>query len=395
MSEAGPPALAGLRVLDLSRLLPGGYCTMLMADLGADVIKVEEPGTGDALRYSPPYTAAGESGPNLLLNRGKRSVTCNLRAEEGRAFLRDLVRTADVLVESYRPGVMARHGLGYDALREVNPGLVYVAITAYGSDGPYAQRAGHDLNCLGYAGVLSLAGTAAHGPTLPGVQIADLSSGMHALIAALAALRVRDTTGAGQYCDVAMTDAALSLLTMVAAAYGAAGEVPGFGTAPLAGRLAGYGTYRCADGRYLTSGGVEPKFFGQMCVRIGAPELAELQYDRERQDELRERLAAVFATRPRDDWLELLAEHDTCVGPVNDLAEAFADANARARGVVEDVPLPGGSVFPQVTAVPRLTASPGRPGGPPSALGADTDKLLTELGRTPEEIAAARAAGAV
>jgi alpha-methylacyl-CoA racemase len=387
--------LAGLRVLDLSRLLPGGYCTMIMADLGADVVKVEEPGSGDPMRYALPYTSTGDSGLNMLVNRGKRSITCNLRSEEGRAILRDLAATADVLLESNRPGVMNRHGLGYEALREVNPGLVYVAITAYGSDGPYAGRPGHDLNCLGYAGLLSLAGTAHGGPAQPGVQIADLSAGLNAVVAALAALRVRDRTGEGQFCDVAMTDAALSLLTVVAAGYAAAGVVPGFGTAPLAGGFAGYGIYRCADGRYLTTGGVEPKFFAEMCARMDVPELAALQYDRTRQEELRDRLGAAFATRSRDEWVALLAEFDTCVAPVNDLAEAFADPNARARGVIEDLPLPDGSVFPQVTAVPRLSGSPGQPGGRPSDLGADTDTLLAELGLTPDRIAALRAAGAI
>lgn len=388
--------LEGLRVLDLSRLLPGAYATMLLADLGADVVKVEQPGAGDPLRAAPPYTASGESGPHLVLNRGKRSITVNLKAPHGADVLRDLVRGADVLVESFRPGVMARLGVGYDDLSAVNPRLVYAAITGYGATGPYVARAGHDINYLGYAGALSFSGHPETGPWQPGLQIGDLGGGaLPAVVAVLVALRVREETGRGQFCDIAMTDGVLSWLSLHAGAFAATGRALRAGREALNGGLACYGVYRCADDRYVAVGALEAKFFGTLVGALGVPELLEWHVDRERQGELRARLEEIFATRGRDEWIALLGDLDACVAPVQDLAEAFADPSARARGAVVDTVLADGSVFPQVGVVPRLSATPGRLGDPPSALGADTDAVLAGLGRTPEQVEALRAAGAV
>lgn len=390
---SGP--LAGLRVLDLSRLLPGGYCTLLMADLGADVIKVEEPGKGDYIRWLPPY-AAGQSAMHLALNRGKRSVTCDLGTAGGRALLCDLVATADVLVESFRPGVLDRLGVGYQTLREVNPRLIYAAISGYGADGPYAGRAGHDVNYLGYAGALSITGHPAAGPWPPGVQVGDLGGGaLSALVAVLAALHVRAQTGVGQSCDVSMTDGLLSWLSIHAGAFFATGDAPGLGTGWLTGGLACYGVYECADGRHVTVGALEPQFFTTLVEALGAPELAAAHRDPARQVELRARLAEIFRSRPRDAWVAELAELDACVGPVNDLAEALADANALARGMVADARLPDGSPYRQLGVVPRLAGTPGRPGGPAPELGVDTDALLAELGRTAAQITELREQGAV
>jgi len=391
-AQPAPGPLAGTRVLDLSRLLPGGYCTLLMADLGADVIKVEEPGRGDYVRWMPPY-AGGQSAWHLALNRGKRSVTCDLRTAGGVDLLRDLAATADVLVESFRPGVMDRLGVGYPALREVNPRLVYAAISGYGADGPYADRAGHDINYLGYAGALSVTGHPAAGPWQPGVQVGDLGGGaLTALVAILAALHARATTDAGQFCDVSMTDGVLSWLALSAGALFATGRPPGLGSEPLNGGLACYGVYECADGRHVTVGALEPQFFSTLVHALGAPELVDAHVDPERQDEIRSRLAAIFATRTRDEWVADLGPLDACVGPVNDLAEALADANTVARGMVADTRLPDGSPYREVGVVPRLMGTPGRPGGVAPTLGADTEAVLAELGR---DVAALRERGAV
>ena len=237
--------LAGLRVLDLSRLLPGGYATLILADLGADVLKVEEPGKGDYLRWMPPYTSTGESGQFLALNRGKRSLSLNLKREAGRDIFRELARDADVVVESFRPGVMNRLGIGYESLRADNQGLVFVAISGYGVDGPYAQRAGHDINYLGYAGALSMTGHPETGPWQPGLQIGDLGGGgLPAVVAILVALRVRDATGEGQLCDVSMTDGVASWLTLAAGGYAATGAMSSAGNGLLNGGRACYGVYR-------------------------------------------------------------------------------------------------------------------------------------------------------
>jgi crotonobetainyl-CoA:carnitine CoA-transferase CaiB-like acyl-CoA transferase len=388
--------LADVRVLDLSRLLPGGYTTMVLADLGADVIKVEEPGKGDYIRWMPPFAATGEGGGHLVLNRGKRSVTCNLKTEEGRGVLIDLVRTADVLVESFRPGVMDRLGVGYDALRGINQRLVYAAISGYGATGPYVDKAGHDINYLAYAGALSFSGAAASGPWPPGLQIGDIGGGgLQAMVAILVALRVREQTGAGQFCDVSMTDGVLSWLTIHAGAYAATGVSPRAGAELLNGGYAWYGTYRCADDRYIAVGALEPQFFHALVEALGLPELEGMHLDRDRQPELRARLEEVFAAKPRDEWLDMLGAIDACVAPVLDVEEAFADPAARERDMVVDAELPDGSAFPMIGVTPRLSATPGRVGALPSALGADTDAVLAELGRTPDDIAAMRAAGAI
>jgi crotonobetainyl-CoA:carnitine CoA-transferase CaiB-like acyl-CoA transferase len=385
-----------LRVLDLTRLLPGGYATRVLADLGADVVKVEEPGRGDYLRWMPPLASTGEGAMHLTLNRGKRSVTCDLRREGGRAALRLLVESADVLVESFRPGVMDRLGMGYDALRATNPRLVYVAISGYGATGPYVDKAGHDIDYLAYAGALSFSGHPDTGPWQPGVQVADLGGGgWPAVVATLAALRARDVTGEGQFCDVAMSDGVLSWLSVHAGAYAATGAPPRLGAELLNGGYACYGVYRCADDRHVAVGALEPPFFAALLDGLGLDELAAWHLDERRQAELRERIAEVFATKSRDEWVERFAGTDACVAPVNDVAEAMADPAARERGMVVDSELPDGASFVQVGVVPRLAATPGGVGGWPSALGADTDAVLAEAGATPDELRAWRAEGAL
>ncbi len=268
-------ALDGVRVLDLSRLLPGGFCSQLMADLGADVLKVEDTGMGDYVRWAPPYfEGAQESAKSSLflgLNRGKRSIRVNLKTPEGRDVLLRLVRDADVLLESFRPGVLDRLGVGYERLRQENPGLVYCAITGYGQDGPYVDRSGHDMNYLGLNGVLALTGDGDGPPIQAGGQIADLGGG--ALMGAfgiLAALRHRDRTGEGQLVDVSMFDGALSWLAMVAARVFAGGEQPRRGQEMLGGAVLCYRPYACKDG-WVTLGALEPKFWQAWCTGVGPP----------------------------------------------------------------------------------------------------------------------------
>lgn len=388
--------LDGVRVLDLTRLLPGGFATAILADLGADVLKVEQPGIGDGIRTYPPYTGDGRSAYHLGLNRGKRSLTLNLSTPEGVEIFRELASGADVVVESFRPGVMDRLGVGYAALREVNPGLVYVAISGYGATGERAREAGHDIDYLAHAGVLNSSGKPGHGPWQPGVQVADIGGGaLPAVVAVLAALRVRDRTGEGQFCDVSMTDGARAWLVLQAAAYAVAGQVPRPGEDLLAGGLACYRVYACADGRYVAVGALEPQFFARLVEVLGIPEVAAWHLDPARQGELAGRLAEIFATRTRDEWAEVFRGVDACVAPVRDLAEALDDPVAAQRGMVTHTELPDGTRFPVLALTPVFSATPARPGGPPSDLGADTDDVLAGLGRTPGQIADLRARGVV
>jgi alpha-methylacyl-CoA racemase len=392
-------ALAGLRVLDLSRLLPGGFCSLLMADFGADVIKVEDTGMGDYVRYSPPlYDGADPTAASALflaLNRGKRSIRIDLKQDAGRDVLLRLVRDADVLLESFRPGVMDRLGVGYERLREENPRLVYCAITGYGQDGPYAARAGHDMNYLALAGLLGLTGEPDGPPVQAAGQIADIGGG--ALMAAfgiLAALRERDRSGEGQLVDVSMTDGALSWLAMVAARYFADGRTPKRGEPELAGGLICYRPYRCADG-WVTLGALEPKFWRAWCEGVGRPDLVEQQFAAVGSD-VHGEVEAVFAERTRADWRAFNDVHDCCLEPVLALDEALESELVRAREMVVEVDQPGAGPVRLLGAPVKLSRTPAEPtraGGP--AIGADTDAVLGEVGYAGAEIGALREAGTV
>jgi crotonobetainyl-CoA:carnitine CoA-transferase CaiB-like acyl-CoA transferase len=387
--ERGP--LEGISVLDLTRLLPGGYCTLLLSDLGASVIKVEEPGRGDYVRRAPPVVD-GESSAHRALNRGKRSVTLNLKEPDGTDLLRRLARGADVLVESFRPGVLDRLGVGYDVLASENPGLVYCAITGYGQDGPYRDRVGHDINYVGYGGVLSITGHPAGSPAIPGVQVGDLSGGTLAALGVLAGLWERTATGRGRFVDVSMLDAVVSWLSVSAAAYLATGQAPAAGSGPLTGGLACYRAYRAGDGGFLTVGALEAGFWRELCEALGCPELIEDQYGSPaKQAEMAERLQAIFLERDRDEWLRELDGRAVCVGPVNDVAEALDDPQVRHRGMVAEID--GKEVGPGNP----IKLSGRRPGGYRRApgLGEHTGEVLATVGVGEDALSNLRARGVV
>jgi crotonobetainyl-CoA:carnitine CoA-transferase CaiB-like acyl-CoA transferase len=394
-ARAGRP-LEHLKVVDLTRLLPGGYCTLLLADLGADVLKVEEPGKGDYVRWMPPM-AGDISAGHLALNRGKRSLTLNLKHDAGRDVLKRLARDADVLIESFRPGVMDRLGVGYDALAAENPRLVYCAISGYGQDGPYRDRAGHDINYLGYAGVLDIVGESPdHPPVDPGVQIADIGGGgLMAAVGILAALSERERTGRGRFVDIGMMDGALSWLSIHVQAYTMTGVVPKRGAMRLSGELACYHVYRAGDGKYVTVGALEPQFWRAFCEALGLGELIEQQFaSHEQQEAMKATIAEKLATRSRDEWCAELAHLDMCFGPVNDMEEALADPQAIARAMVADVPVPGGSVravgnplkMRGDDALP-LRAAPG--------FGEHTEDVLRASGYGDDDIKSMREAGTI
>jgi alpha-methylacyl-CoA racemase len=392
--------LEGLRVLDLTRLLPGGFCSGLLADFGADVVKVEDTGLGDYVRWAPPrYEGVDQSAGSALflaLNRNKRSIRVNLKSDEGREVLRRLVREADVLLEGFRPGVMDRLGVGYQRLREENPRLVYCAITGYGQDGPYRDRSGHDMNYLGLVGLLGLTGERDGPPVQSAGQIADLGGGaLMAAVGVLVALRERERSGEGQLVDVAMADGALSWLAMVAARALAEGAAPRRGELELAGGLACYRPYRCADG-WVTLGALEPKFWQAFCRGVGREDLVD-QHLAPAGSETHREVERIFAARTRDEWATFAGEHDCCLEPLLELDEALESELVRAREMVVEIDQPGAERPVRLLGVPvKLSRTPGDPGRAPGpVLGQDTDAVLSELGYGAEEISALKEAGAV
>ena len=393
-------ALEGLRVLDLSRLLPGGFCSLLLADFGADVVKVEDTGMGDYVRWAPPYYEGAEQSARsalfLSLNRGKRSIRVDLKSERGKEVLLRLVKDADVVLESYRPGVLDRLGVGYERLRQENPRLVYCAITGYGQDGPYRDRAGHDMNYLGLVGLLGLTGDEDGPPVQAAGQIADLGGG--ALMAAfgiLAALRERDRSGEGQFVDISMADGALSWLAMVAARYFAESDPPRRGELELAGSLVCYRPYRCSDG-WVTLGALEPKFWQAWCRGVGREDLIEFQFDRPGSATHRQ-VEDIFLQRTRDEWQAFAAEHDCCLEPVLELDEALDSELVRARAMVSFLDQPGVAEPVKLLGVPvKLSRTPGDANSRPGpALGEHTREVLLEAGFGEEEVGRLLDGGAV
>jgi alpha-methylacyl-CoA racemase len=398
MSE-GP--LSNVRVLDLTRLLPGGFCTLLLADLGADVIKVEDTGAGDYVRWAPPYYGSEENTPTgtrsayfLALNRNKRSLRLDLKREGGRQALLKLVEGADVLVESFRPGVLDRLGVGYEALRQANPALVYCPITGYGQDGPNRDRAGHDMNYLGLNGLLGLTGDKNGPPIQPAGQIADLGGGaLMAALGILAALNEARSSGKGQIVDVSMTDGAQSWLAMVAARYFAEDKVPHRGDLELAGSIICYRPYEAKDG-WVTCGALEQKFWAAWCHGVGREDLIEHQFDPPGSDAHAEAVE-IFRSRTREEWRAFNDEHDCCVEPILDLDEALASEQAQAREMVVELDQPGFGAVRQLGFPVKLSRTPSSIEKAAPALGEHTAELLAEAGYSAEEIQALEEQGAV
>ncbi|MFI5028125.1 MAG: CaiB/BaiF CoA transferase family protein [Solirubrobacterales bacterium] len=401
MSRDGELPLADIRVLDLTRLLPGGFCSLLLADLGAEVLKVEDTGMGDYIRWAPPYYGeqseqglGTRSALYLSLNRGKRSIRLNLKSEQGREALLRLVESHDVVLDGFRPGVLDRLGVGFERLREANPAIVFCAITGYGQDGPYTQRAGHDMNYLGLIGLLGLTGAKDGPPVQSAGQIADLGGGaLMAAFGVMAALHERRRSGAGQIVDVSMADGALSWLAMVAGRYFCDGEVPRRGEQQLAGGLLCYLPYEAADG-WVTCGALEPKFWASFCNGVGHPELIESQFEAPGSEPWKQ-VAEVFRSRTRADWRAFNDEHDCCIEPVLDLDEALDSELLRERGMVVEMEQPPFGTVRQLGVPVKLSRTPGDPTRPAPAFGEHTDEVLAESGYSEEEIAAMKESGAV
>jgi len=388
--------LAGLRVLDLTRLLPGAACTLHLADLGADVIKIEDTREGDyARRLGLPADAppGSSSACYRMINRNKRSLALDLKAAGGRdAFLR-LARDADAIVEGFRPGVVDKLGIGYALVSELNPGIVYCALTGYGQTGPYRSRAGHDINYLGYAGVLDQTGGPHGPPVLSNLQIADLLGGAAgAAVGVLAALYDAQRTGRGRYVDVAMTDGALAHNMFALHALESTGRAPARGEDLLTGGVPCYGVYATQDGRYLAVGALEAKFWRALCETLERPDLIARQFAAGADAQsVRAELAAIFARAPMMHWVERFAAVDCCVTPVLALDETIADEQVRARDMVV-VAADGGRQYAPPFKVSGHAFAIARAA---PAHGEHTDEVLREAGFAAEEIDALAAAGAI
>ncbi len=379
--------LEGVKILDLSRLLPGPFCTLLLGDMGAEVLKIEHPEGGDYARHYPPRVD-GESTFFASVNRNKRSLTLDLKTDEGIAILEALVDEADVLVESFRPGVMERLGVGHERLRELNPELVTCAITGYGADGPLVDRVGHDLNYVARAGLLEQNARSGERPVVPGGQIADIAGGgLYAALSILGALFDRERGGGGAFLDISMTEGALSLHLPLQAAAGA-GEAPEPGEGMLNGGVPAYNVYETADGEYLAVAPLEPKFWGRLVELLDAPELAADALDGgQAGEETRRELARIFADRPREEWLDLFAGEEVCVEPVKSPAELIDDELFQAREVFFEIAGIRHTRTPVTPPEREHTEAPG--------LGEDTDRVLEQLGYDAEAIARLQREGVV
>jgi len=394
-------ALEDVRVLDLTRLLPGGFCSLLLADLGADVVKVEDTGMGDYVRWAPPFYGSEDqqglgtrSALYLALNRGKRAIRIDLKTDAGRDALLRLAKEFDVVLDGFRPGVLDKLGCGYEALREANPRIVLCAVTGYGQTGPYTQRAGHDMNYLGLTGLLGLTGEPGGRPIQSAGQIADLGGGgLMAAFGVLAALRERDRSGEGQLVDVSMTDGALSWLAMVAGAYLCDGAVPERGQGQLTGAFCCYYPYEAADG-WVTCGALEPKFWAAFCRGVAREDLIEKQFATPGSEDWAE-VAEVFRSKTKAEWQAFNDEHDAMIEPVLDLDEALDSELFRAREMVVEVDQPElGRVrlLGHPLKFSRTLADATRPA---PAIGQHTEEVLGEAGFGSGEIADLLESGAV
>ena len=376
------PLLAGLKVIDVSRLLPGPFCTLYLAQLGAEVLKIEEPNGGDYTRALSPDLFA-------QINRNKRSLTLDLRKPQGVDILRRLVADADVLIESFRPGVMDKLGCDYESLKAINPRLVYAALTGYGQTGPYRDRAGHDMNYCAYAGALEQIGNAA-GPALANTQIADLAGGaLTCAVGILAAVLGARASGHGCFVDSAMLDGTLALQVAALSTLRALGGTQPRGADMLTGALPNYSLYECADGKWFALGALEPKFWQAFCTAAGQPELGKgVPAPGKQAEAARAATAALFRTRSRDEWETLLAPADACTSGIYTIEEALGNEQVQARGLVEH-----GDGKPAIAQPLRFVDAQAAGSTPAPRLGADTRAVLAGLGIDDDALAALKTAG--
>jgi alpha-methylacyl-CoA racemase len=383
-------ALDGVRVLDLGSVGPAARASRILADYGASVTKVGAVHRAGGVQIVPPYYAY--SG-----NRGMTRALFDLKSDDGREAFLTLAAASDVIIESFRPSVVDRLGIGFDAVAARNPRLVYCSTSGFGQTGPRSTWAGHDVNYLGAAGFLDCSGRRGDGrPALPGATVADIAAGgMHAAMSIMAALLRRERSGTGEHLDVSIADGALAMMSLYVDEYLATGAEPGPGHYILTGRYACYDVYTCADGRFVAVGAIEPQFWRNLCAQLGLERYADAQTDDARQDEIRAAMADVFATKPRDEWVAVLGPADTCVSPVNTVAEAVRDEQYAARGVIADAVDATAGAFRQAAPIWAGTVTPDGPYEIRDGAVTDTVSLLEAVGLETRVIEALLEDGAI
>jgi crotonobetainyl-CoA:carnitine CoA-transferase CaiB-like acyl-CoA transferase len=379
--------LQGIRILDLTRLLPGPFCSLMLADMGATVIKVEDTAIGDYLRWGTKLVTETQTINFMALNRNKQSIKLNLKPKEGKEVFTRLVQSADVVLDGFRPGRLDRLGVGYEAMSQLNPRIIYCAISGYGQDGPYKDRAGHDLNYMARAGLLDLFGKRGGEPIVPAAQIADLTGAYLAAIGVLSAVIGRATSGHGQFVDISMMDGVWPWMVLFLPQYWADGQSIRRGELPLGGALACYNVYECQDGLWLSLGALEPQFWTTFCRMAGHEEWIEHQRDSgDAGEPLRAALRDLFKTKTRAAWLEFFADADVCIEPVQTVADATDDPHMRQRGMILEVEQPGAGIVREIASPLKLSAIREARREPSPEYGQHTEQILRELRYTPEEI---------
>ncbi len=368
-------ALSGIKVLDLSRLLPGPYCSMILSDHGASVISIEDKRFID------------ESAFPTLVNRNKSHMTLNLKTDDGKKVFYRMVKESDIVLEGFRPGVVEKLNIDYKTLSTINPGIIYCSITGYGQSGSFSNRPGHDVNFLGVSGVLDLIGEKDKPPSIPGVQIADIAGGgMNAVIGILLALQARHRTGRGQYIDISMTDACVGLLHLALEFQQVSGQASKKSDSILSHRYAFYNTYETKDEKHLTIGALEYRFWKYLCQLLDKPDYAPLQYDEEKREEIIHSMRETFKSKPLDEWKELLGDLDICWGPVNTISDVLDEPLFKEREMVVDVQDKNGEKAQTIGIPVKLSETPGSIKSPPVLFGSSTDSILKEFGFSTSEI---------
>jgi CoA:oxalate CoA-transferase len=388
--------LSDIKVLDLTTFLSGPFCTMILSDMGASVIKIETPSKGCATRQTPPFIE-GESAYFMSLNRGKKSITLNLKSERGKKIFFQLVAASDILVENFRPGVMDRLGFDYQRVSEINPKIVYASISGFGNSGPFREKGAYDMVIQGYGGIMSITGSPGGEPVRVGYSVSDLAAGLYGALAITGALRVRDKMGRGQYLDVSMFDCQVAFMENAIARYFATGEIP----VPLGNRhpsIAPFQAFKSRTGYFTLTASTDEQF-GNLCDALGRADLKDDKRLSTKRDRVKnvalinELFGKVFAEKPKEYWLELLERHKIPCGPINDVKEVVESPQVRARGMIVELDHEKAGRIRMAGPPIKASLTPLCAQGAPPVLGRDTESLLSQLGYTPEEIKAFKAEG--